>query len=520
MPDPSLLRLVNGVIWPGFTGRTVPAWLDRELRDGLAGAVYFAPNLDPDDPQQPGRLSAALRERNGSAIIGIDEEGGTVTRLHATTGSPLPDAAALGSIDDEHVTRAAGRALGAMARAAGIDLLLAPVADVNSNPRNPVIGVRSFGASTDLVSRHVAAMVEGIQEQGVGACAKHFPGHGDTSQDSHLSLPVLDLSRAELESRHLPPFQAAVDAGVRAVMSAHLVAPGFGPLPATLNPAAWSLLRSFGFDGLAVTDALDMAAIRSTIGMGAGAVQAVLAGADLLCTGNPAQRGPGQAQRSDEDVFLEVQTALLAALDDGTLTPARLEESLERRSAFTEWAGSPSDVTLPSTPDRTLWTDAARRAFRFTGAKGVATREAGNGSRTGAATGMGVIDARHAGSLATGPLADVFTRALAARTGTERRTAADTSQALAALSDLRAEAADVVVLLCDDLTGPGQRDLARRIAAADGGVVVVNTGMMPVDPPAFGVIHTFGASAPAAAALAALLLNPSRKSLTYKMIVS
>ncbi|WP_043444335.1 glycoside hydrolase family 3 protein [Arthrobacter sp. L77] len=507
MLDLSLLRLVNGVIWPGFTGREIPAWLDRELRDGLAGAVYFAANLDPDDPQQPGRLSAALRERNGSVIIGIDEEGGSVTRLHATTGSPLPDAAALGSIDDEAVTRDAGRALGAMARAAGIDLLLAPVADVNSNPRNPVIGVRSFGASTDLVSRHVAAMVDGIQEQGVGACAKHFPGHGDTSQDSHLSLPVLDLSRHELESRHLPPFQAAVDAGVRAVMSAHLVAPGFGPLPATLNPEVWSLLRSLGFDGLAVTDALDMAAIRSTIGMGAGAVQAVLAGADLLCTGNPSQQGPGQGGRSDEDVFLEVQTALLTALDDGTLAPARLEESLERRAAFTEWAGSPSDVTPPATPDHTLWIDAARRAFRFTGTQETDTREAGSGSRTGAAAGVGVIDARRAGNLATGPLADVFTRALASHVSTERRTAADTSQALAALGDLRRGGADVVVLLCDDLTGPGQRDLAHCTAAADGAVVVVNTGMVPVDPPAFGVIHTFGASAPAVAALAELLLH-------------
>ena len=506
MPDPSLLHLVNGVIWPGFSGRTVPAWLDRELRDGLAGAVYFDSNLDPDDAQQPGSLSAAIRERNESAIIGIDEEGGTVTRLHATTGSPLPDAAALGSIDDEDITREAGRALGAMARTAGIDLLLAPVADVNSNPRNPVIGVRSFGASTDLVSRHVAAMISGIQQQGVSACAKHFPGHGDTSQDSHVSLPVLDLSRHELESDHLPPFQAAVDAGARAVMSAHLVAPGFGPLPATLNPAVWSLLRSLGFEGLAVTDALDMAAIRSTIGMGAGAVQAILAGADLLCTGNPGQQEPEGGRRFDEDVFLEVQNALLTALDDGTLAPARLEESLERRSAFAELVGSPSNAA-PSAPDHGLWTEAARRAFRFTGDQAMNTRASGPGSVAGTATSVGVIDARRAGNLATGPLADVFTRALAARTRTERRTAADAPQAQAAVNDLRAGGTDVVVLLVDDLTGPAQRALALRTVEADAGVVVVNTGMMPVDPPAFGVIHTFGSSAPTAAAVATLLLG-------------
>ena len=160
----------------------------------------------------------------------------------------------------------------------------APVADVNTNPHNPVIGVRSFGADPELVARHVAAFVRGTQRQGVAACAKHFPGHGDTAVDSHLDLPVV---AGDLEAALLP-FRAAIAAGVKAVMTGHLVVPGLDELPATLSRRIITgLLREeLGFDGLVVTDALEMRAISGGVGVEEAGVQALAAGVDALCVGH------------------------------------------------------------------------------------------------------------------------------------------------------------------------------------------------------------------------------------------
>ncbi len=325
--DPSLLRLVNSVLWPGFNGRSVPHWLGSALEAGLAGVVYFGQNIDPDDAGQPARLSAELRGIRPDILIGIDEEGGNVTRLESAQGSPFPGHAQLGRFDDVEATRAVGRMIGSMAASAGANVVLAPVADVNTNPANPVIGVRAFGAETELVSRHVAAMVQGVQQARVAACVKHFPGHGDTRTDSHLDLPRLELSWAEIERHHLPPFLAAVEAGVRAVMTAHIVVPERGELPATLNPRILEILRDMGFTGTIVTDALDMSAIRESFGAGWGAVRAILAGADLLCIGNPSNLGPKRGQTADLDDYLEVRDALLNALDEGILTAEALERA-------------------------------------------------------------------------------------------------------------------------------------------------------------------------------------------------
>ncbi|MFI5086077.1 MAG: glycoside hydrolase family 3 protein, partial [Actinomycetales bacterium] len=344
-PDPlvpttrsEVLPLVLGAILPGFNGVELPPWLRAALRGGLGGVVYFRQNIDFASPGQPGRLSAEIRSLNPDAVIALDEEGGNVTRLQSPTGSAVPGAQVLGRLDDVALTEAAGRALGRLCRAAGANLTFAPVADVNTNPANPVIGVRSFGADTALVARHTAAAVRGIQSTGVGACAKHFPGHGDTVTDSHVALPRVDLSLAQLESAHLPPFRAAAEAGVQAMMSAHIVVPELGEAPATLNPAAGALLRGLGFEGMLVTDALDMAAIRGSVGSGAGAVQALLAGADLLCVGNPANVGytdPGAG--ADEGDFLEVRDAVVAAVEDGSLALEVLRRAARRRAAFLAW---------------------------------------------------------------------------------------------------------------------------------------------------------------------------------------
>ncbi|MFC8731865.1 glycoside hydrolase family 3 N-terminal domain-containing protein [Luteimicrobium sp. NPDC057192] len=335
--DPELDRLAASVLLPGFVGRSVPGWLARALDGGLAGVVLFAQNLDPDDPAQAERLGAELRAHADAPVVAVDEEGGVVTRLESAHGSTLPSPAQLGLVDDVALTEAVGRALGERVRAAGGTLVLAPDADVASDPRNPVIGPRSFGADPSLVARHVAASVRGIQSAGIGACAKHWPGHGATAVDSHLELP--SVPRAVLDAGHDVPFRAAVDAGVAAVMTAHVVVPEAGEAPATVNPTLIGELRALGFDGPVVTDAIDMAAIRATYGTPAGAVAALRAGVDLVCLGNPGfapalstTEGPDGTPGSvgtydDEALYLAVRSAVVDAVREGNLDRDRLEQA-------------------------------------------------------------------------------------------------------------------------------------------------------------------------------------------------
>ena len=217
-----------------------------------------------------------------------------MTRLAHETGSPYPGSAALGALDDTGTTRRVYRSLGAELRGAGVNLDFAPSADVNTADDNPIIGTRAFGSDPDLVARHITAAVSGLQEAGVAACAKHFPGHGATSQDSHLEIPAVDADLELLDRRELVPFRAAIAAGVRSIMTAHLRVPALtGMTPATLVPEAITgLLRGrLGYDGVVVTDALDMRAASEAMGIPEAAVRALAAGADLLCLGYEGVRG-------------------------------------------------------------------------------------------------------------------------------------------------------------------------------------------------------------------------------------
>ena len=211
----SVERLAAACLLPGFEGVVVPEWLRRWIDDGLGGVVLFSHNVE--SPEQLAALTGGLR----GLVVAIDEEGGDVTRLEHERGSSYPGNFALGAVDDVALTEEVGAAIGADLAAVGVNLNFAPVADVNTNPRNPVIGIRSFGSDPALVARHVAAFVGGMQEVGVAACAKHFPGHGDTELDSHHELPTAggDLADALL------PFRAAIDAGVSAIMTAHIRVP-------------------------------------------------------------------------------------------------------------------------------------------------------------------------------------------------------------------------------------------------------------------------------------------------------
>jgi beta-N-acetylhexosaminidase len=275
-----------GVLLPGFEGATLPGWLRERLADGLAGVCLFATNIV--SPAQLRELTAAIRDANPQAVVAVDEEGGDVTRLHQRTGSPYPGNAILGRLDDVELTRRVGETVGRELAAAGITLDFAPDADINSDDRNPVIGTRSFGADPRLVSRHTVAWIAGLQSTGVAASAKHFPGHGDTSSDSHLAMPVVDLPLEALRRRELLPFAAAIGAGTRSVMSSHILLPQLDAQNvATFSPLILGeLLRGeLGFTGAIVTDALDMRGASGGIGMAAAAVRALAAGADLLCLG-------------------------------------------------------------------------------------------------------------------------------------------------------------------------------------------------------------------------------------------
>ncbi len=282
MTASELERLALGCLLPGFPGEEPPDWVRQLLETGLGGVVLYAWNVR--DPGQLRALTDALRAERPELVVAIDEEGGDVTRLEAKDGSSYPGNWALGVVDDVGLTRAVAGAMAGDLAAAGINLDFAPVADVNTTVDNPIIGVRSFGSDAELVARHVAAFVEGLEGGGVAACAKHFPGHGDTLEDSHLELPTVE----ELRPEALRPFRAAIDAGVTAIMTAHIRVSEMGDEPATLSRTLLSdvLRGELGFTGVAITDALEMKAISGTVGVEQGAVQALAAGADALCLGH------------------------------------------------------------------------------------------------------------------------------------------------------------------------------------------------------------------------------------------
>ena len=345
-----LERLASSCIFPGFEGPAAPDWLRRRLAEGLGGVVLYAWNVE--SPAQLRGLTDDLRSERPDLLIGIDEEGGDVTRLEAATGSSYPGNGALGVVDDADLTERVAASLGAELADAGVNLDFAPVADVNTNPQNPVIGIRSFGSDGDLVARHVAAFVHGLQSAGVAACAKHFPGHGDTSEDSHLTLPVVD----SIEEVALTPFRAAIDAGVQAIMTAHIVVGSLGPTPATMSSRILhDLLRGdLGYSGLVVTDALEMEAISATVGVEEGAVRAVAAGADALCLGH---------DLFDEAVA-SVRDALVAAVRDRRLPEERLAGAAARVQGVAEWSAARIGDAVT---DRDAGRSAARRALHVDG---------------------------------------------------------------------------------------------------------------------------------------------------------
>jgi beta-N-acetylhexosaminidase len=357
--DPGLRRLALRTLLAAFTSKSTPDWALALVSEGLAGYALFGANIEA--PDQLARLTASIRAIRADVLIATDEEGGDVTRLAHRTGSPYPGNAALGAIDDPELTRTVYAAIGADLAGAGVNLDLAPVVDVNTAATNPIIGTRAFGADPALVARHSAAAVSGLQETGVAACAKHFPGHGATVTDSHLDLPTVDEPLAVLRERDLPPFAATIAAGTQAIMTAHIRVPALtGAGPATFSRAALTdLLRGeYGFRGVVITDALEMTgAARAAGGIGPAAVLALAAGADLLCLGS--RVGPALVEA--------VVAAVVEGVEDGRLPVARLAEAGERTAELATWTRRP---VAWRAHDGALGYAAARRAARVEGQVG------------------------------------------------------------------------------------------------------------------------------------------------------
>jgi len=478
---PELERLAAACLFPGFVGvGAPPEWIVRWAERGLGGVVLFARNVGTEEELR--QLTGALHDARRDLLVATDEEGGDVTRLEAARGSSYPGSHALGVVDDVALTGAVARAMGADLRRAGVDLDFAPVADVNTEPDNPVIGIRSFGSDPDRVGRHVAAFVRGLQASGVAACAKHFPGHGDTRVDSHLGLPVVDADPERLERELLPPFRAAIAADVAAIMTAHLVVPALDDAPATVSPAILTgLLRGeLGFDGLVITDALEMRGLRDTIGFEEGAVRALAAGADALCLGHDV---------GEEDLEA-AHAAIAAAVREGRLDAGRLEQAAARVGRARRPASGDGPV------DRSVAVEAARRAVRASGAPALARPPL-------------VVELWPEPSIAAGPAGTGLGEVLGERTG--ETSVVDLTSSPVDASELLATAAlpdrQLVVVLRDAHRHAWERETAEALVAAAPDAVVVELGLPYWAPPGgAGYVATHGAGRANLAAAADVLL--------------
>jgi beta-N-acetylhexosaminidase len=319
------VRKVGECTMIGFDGHVVPLDVKRLVRDfGVGQVILFRRNVDT--PEQVAELVRELQSVAADArlelplLVAVDQEGGRVARLREPW-TLWPAARALGRTQDEHLARRMGEALAAELSACGIRMDFTPVMDVDTNPANPVIGDRSYGSDPGLVGKMGVAIIHGLQEKGVAACAKHFPGHGDTDLDSHLALPAVDHSRARLDEIELPPFRMAVEAGVASFMTAHVIVRELDDaVPATLSPRiVQGLLREeLGFDGVIFTDDLEMKAVSGRWGYAESAVLSMNAGCDAIpvC--------------SIHDAQVEAMEGLVRAVEAGQVAWSRLDDAHRR----------------------------------------------------------------------------------------------------------------------------------------------------------------------------------------------
>jgi beta-N-acetylhexosaminidase len=315
-----------------FVGTELPASAVRRIHDrAVAGVTLFRAH-NVDDPGQVRRLTTAIQDARPAGapplLIAVDQEGGQLIALGAGT-TQFAGPMALGATGDDGLAERVAGAMARELRALGVNVNYAPVCDVANNPANPALGIRSFGDDPEAVGTFAAATVRGLQQDGVAAVAKHFPGAGDTAADPHHELPVVPRTDAELAARELVPFRAALAAGVRMVMTGHFALPGRGDLPTSLSDAVLrDLLRErLGFDGVTVTDALDMRAFGQGSAQIVDAITALRAGEDVLL-GTPDEAA---LQRLEEGLAQAQRRGLIDAADDAA--------ARDRLRSLRDWLG-------------------------------------------------------------------------------------------------------------------------------------------------------------------------------------
>lgn len=345
----SLKALAHSLLIIGFEDLEPSPETMKLVADGVSGVILFARNIA--SPEQVAELNRRLKEpAPGALLSSVDQEGGRVARLRAPW-TLWPPMRALGDLDDEALAHEVGRVLGVELKACGFDVDYAPVLDVDSNPANPIIGDRSFGRDPAVVSRLGAAMIRGLQAMNVSACGKHFPGHGDTAQDSHLELPRLAHGLERLRQIELPPFKAAIDAGVASMMTAHVVFDDLDPgVPATMSKKAIDgiLRKELGFNGVVLSDDLEMKAVHERFPMRDVVEQALLAGVDgFLC-----------CRRLD--VQHEVVEHIVRAVESGRVPMQRAEQASQRMRAWAERFACAANDIDPSVATRLSGSDVHR----------------------------------------------------------------------------------------------------------------------------------------------------------------
>ena len=326
-----LRRHVGQLAIVGFKGHTVPPEVRALAREfDLGGVIFFARNVE--SPEQVADLSRESQALAGELPlwVSVDQEGGRVARLRRpfTEWPPMATLGRVGKPDDEKLAERFARALAAELHAVGISLDYTPVLDVHTNPKNPVIGDRALAERAEDVARLGTAIIRTLQGEGIAACGKHFPGHGDTSTDSHFEMPLIEHPPDRLEAVELVPFKAAIAADVASIMTAHILIPALdAERPGTLSPTIVDglLKQKLGYKGLVLSDDLEMKAISGRYGHSEATVQAIAAGCDavLMCEPAPEKQ-------------MEALEAVIYAVEKGRIPAKRIEDALARHRRVKE----------------------------------------------------------------------------------------------------------------------------------------------------------------------------------------
>jgi len=449
-----------------FQGPALSPELSEMITDyHVGGLILYSITGNTQHPAQVARLTANAQRKaresdSPGLIIAVDQEGGPVTRLTNgfTVFPPNMAAAAAGM----RAVKTKARITASELKAVGVNMNLAPVADVNVNPDNPIIGVRAYGSSPDRVSRMVAEAVESYNNKGVASCAKHFPGHGDTGFDSHLHLPVVPHDLDRLEAVELAPFRAAIRAGVPAIMTAHVAVPaltGDATLPATMSPRVLGdvLRNGMGFDGVIITDSLGMGALDKRFGIEEAAEQAFLAGADILLFG--ADKGHTPAEQKT------AYAHLLAKFKSGKLPTSRLDESVRRilklKLKFGMLTPEPAD---PDIAPRLTNTAAHRHAAENLARDSITVIRDDQGLLPLSSASQTLVLRFGGKSTLPGPLGNA--RSMSISLNPAPQEAADARQAAASAEQL-------VILVNQARHNPGQAQLVRELAGPNTVVALI-----------------------------------------------